>query len=124
MRYTDFTLTFRRLADTPVGDEAGLRALFTDSTGLDAWLQRWRSRLAAQDPAGMTASLRAVNPLFIPRNHLVEAALKSAVEEADYGPFEELLAVVSRPFEERPGLEDYAGPAPVSCAPYVTYCGT
>ena len=40
------------------------------------------------------------------------------------GPFRRLADVVSRPFEERPGLEDYAGPAPVSCAPYVTYCGT
>jgi serine/tyrosine/threonine adenylyltransferase len=43
------------------------------------------------------------------------------------GPFRRLVDVVSRPFEERPGLADYAGPdpqAPGGCAPYVTYCGT
>ena len=40
------------------------------------------------------------------------------------GPFDRLVDVVSRPFEERPGLENYAGPAPVGRAPYVTYCGT
>jgi protein adenylyltransferase len=39
------------------------------------------------------------------------------------GPFHRLLEVVSRPFDERPGLEDYASPAPAG-APYVTYCGT
>jgi serine/tyrosine/threonine adenylyltransferase len=39
-------------------------------------------------------------------------------------PFHRLLDAVSRPFEERPGLADYAGPAPAGCAPYVTYCGT
>jgi uncharacterized protein YdiU (UPF0061 family) len=40
------------------------------------------------------------------------------------GPFHRLLEVVSRPFDERPGLEDYAGPAPAGGTPYVTYCGT
>jgi uncharacterized protein YdiU (UPF0061 family) len=40
------------------------------------------------------------------------------------GPFRRLAEVVSRPYAEQPGLEDYAGPAPVSRTPYVTYCGT
>jgi hypothetical protein len=40
------------------------------------------------------------------------------------GPFLRLVDVVSRPFEERPGLEGYAGPAPADSAPYRTYCGT
>ena len=32
--------------------------------------------------------MRAVNPAYIPRNHLVEAALKAAVGRRDFGPFE------------------------------------
>ena len=64
-----------------------------------------------------------VNPVYIPRNHRVEEALAAAAE-GEMGPFRRLADVVSRPFQERPGWEDYAGPAPVSCAPYVTYCGT
>jgi hypothetical protein len=39
------------------------------------------------------------------------------------GPFLRLLDVVSRPYDERPGLESYAAAA-ASSAPYVTYCGT
>jgi uncharacterized protein YdiU (UPF0061 family) len=38
-------------------------------------------------------------------------------------PFHRLLDVVTRPFEERPGLDDYARPDPANSA-YVTYCGT
>jgi len=64
-----------------------------------------------------------VNPVYIPRNHRVEEALAAAAE-GEMGAFRRLADVVSSPFEERHGWEDYAGPAPVSCAPYVTYCGT
>ena len=64
-----------------------------------------------------------VNPVYIPRNHRVEEALAAATE-GEMAPFHRLADAVSRPFEERPGLEDYAGPAPVSSVPYRTYCGT
>jgi len=40
------------------------------------------------------------------------------------GPFHRLLDVVSRPFDQRPGLEQYTGPAPPGSAPHITYCGT
>jgi hypothetical protein len=39
-------------------------------------------------------------------------------------PLHRLVDVVTRPYEERPGLEEYAGAAPAGCAPHVTYCGT
>ena len=44
----DFTLAWRRLADAANGDEAQLRALFTDAHGLDAWLTRWHARCASE----------------------------------------------------------------------------
>ena len=47
-----------------------------------------------------------VNPIYIPRNQLVEPALAAATE-GDLGPFDALLEVVTRPFEERPGREPY-----------------
>lgn len=66
----------------------------------------------------------AANPLYIPRNHKVEAALASAIQEDDFAPFEELLVVLARPFEERPGLESYANPPSGNSKNYRTYCGT
>ena len=65
-----------------------------------------------------------VNPVYIPRNHLVEDAL-SAATGGDLGPFDELVAVVRSPYDERPGLEGYAAPAPADFgAAYRTFCGT
>ena len=64
-----------------------------------------------------------VNPLYIARNHLVEEALAAATA-GDLEPFDRLVDVLARPFEERPGLEAYAEPAPPTFGPYRTFCGT
>ena len=115
----DWTLAFRRLAKAAAGDEVFLRAQFADSGLLDAWLPRWRAALAPD--AG--ARLRAANPIYIPRNHRVEAALAAATA-GDMGPFHALMAVLADPFTERPGYEGYALPAPQGFGTYRTYCGT
>jgi serine/tyrosine/threonine adenylyltransferase len=124
----DFTLAFRRLCDAAVGTEAdaGMRTIFADPAAYDIWAAAWRQRLgeepvSSQERAG---AMRKANPVFIPRNHLVEAALSAAVERQDFQPFEELLGVVSHPYEERPGLERYASPAGPEESVRWTFCGT
>ena len=116
----DFTLTFRGLG------EAGTRDLFTDPTAYDAWEARWRQRLAfeVETPEARRAAMRAVNPAFIPRNHLVEAALNAAIERDDFAPFEELLAVVTQPFDDQSGFARYAAPPTASERVHQTFCGT
>jgi serine/tyrosine/threonine adenylyltransferase len=112
----DFTRFFRALS-------AGTaRAMFTEPEPFDAWAARHAAALPA-DRAAVAAAMDRVNPVYIPRNHRVEEALAQAAL-GELGPFHRLLGVVSRPFDERPGREDYAGPAPIGGAPYVTYCGT
>ncbi|PPQ25773.1 protein adenylyltransferase SelO [Rhodopila globiformis] len=121
----DFTLAFRALADA-MQDDAALVALFADRAALDAWLARWRSRLAAEPGAPETARalMQAANPAFIPRNHLVEAALAAAVEHQDYGPFETLLSVLSRPWHDDPALAAYARAPREEERVQQTFCGT
>ena len=124
----DFTLTFRRLCDAaaaPEGD-AGVRALFKDAGAYDEWAARWRQRLREEpgEAKEHRAAMQAVNPAFIPRNHLVEAALDAAVSRGELGPFEELLEVLSRPYEDRPGFERYAAPPEPEQRVYQTFCGT
>ncbi|MFY9934337.1 MAG: YdiU family protein [Streptosporangiaceae bacterium] len=115
LQKVDFTLFFRALS-------AGTaRTLFTVPEPFDTWAAR-REALLPADRAAVAAAMDRVNPVYIPRNHRVEEALAAATE-GDLEPFRRLVDVVSRPFQERPGLADYAGPAPVG-APYVTYCGT
>ena len=65
-----------------------------------------------------------VNPVYVPRNHLVEEALEAATA-GDLAPFEMMLDVVTNPFDERPGAERFAEPAPDGfTAGYRTFCGT
>ncbi len=124
----DFTLTFRRLCDAvagPEGDES-VRTLFADPGAYDSWAAGWHRRLEEEPAPGeaRAAAMRRASPAFIPRNHVVEAALAAAIERQDFQPFEELLDVVSRPYEDRPGLERYATPArPEECV-LQTFCGT
>ena len=124
----DFTLTFRRLCDAAERPEAdaGVRDLFVDPTAYDAWVPRWRDRLAAQAraPAEAAAAMRAVNPAFVPRNHRVEAMIAAAVERDDFAPFVELLAVLSRPYDDQVAHARYAEAPEGGGAGYRTFCGT
>jgi uncharacterized protein YdiU (UPF0061 family) len=124
----DFTSTFRRLCDAAAGPEgdAGVRLLFADAGAYDGWAAEWRERLNEEpaDAETRAAAMRRENPAIIPRNHIVEAALDAANRRQDFQPFEDLLDAVSRPFEERPGLEKYTMPArPEECV-LQTFCGT
>jgi uncharacterized protein YdiU (UPF0061 family) len=122
----DYTLAFRYLADAAVGQEESLRALFADPSAYELWSGHWRARLAreAVAPLERAQAMRRVNPAFIPRNHRVEEALSAAVERADYAPFETLLNILSRPFDDQPEFAAFAEPAPEGQGCYQTFCGT
>jgi uncharacterized protein YdiU (UPF0061 family) len=121
----DFTSGFRALSSVVRGDAARARSLFAEPDAFDAWTERWQARLSSQgDDAQATAeAMDRVNPVYIPRNHRVEEALLAATA-GDLEPFRRLLDVLARPFEERPGLEPYAAPAPPDFGAYQTFCGT
>ena len=123
----DFTLTFRGLAEDAALDELGTaRALFSDVAGFDAWAARWRDRLSHEtaEPEARRAGMLSANPKYIPRNHLVEAAIQAAVENDDFAPFHELCEVTSRPFEDQPGRELYTLPPQPEERVLQTFCGT
>ena len=124
----DFTLTFRRLSDAAGDREADpeVRQLFAEREAYDAWAERWRRRISLepQSAAERQAVMRAVNPAFIPRNHRVEAVIKAAVDADDYSLFEELLTVLSKPYEDQPAYAAYAAPPRSEERVYQTFCGT
>ncbi len=121
----DFTLNFRHLcaAAEDVAAEAPVRALFADGAAFDAWVPAWRTRLA-QQPPGVAARMRAVNPALIPRNHMVEEALAAATNRGDFGPFETLVALLARPFEDHPDHPRHALPPRAEERVLATFCGT
>ena len=130
----DFTLTFRRLcaAANALPDAATLRADALLRTGFmrpdeyDAWAVTWRTRLE-REPASAeerAAAMRRVNPAYVPRNHRVEQALAAAAERLDFGPFEQLLRVLSDPYREREEFAMYAIPPRPEERVQRTFCGT
>lgn len=122
----DFTLMFRRLSDVVNGDAGQARSLFAEPAGFDDWLQRFEQRQEAETeaPGVRAAAMDCINPIYIPRNHKVEEALSAATSDHDFGPFQKLLGVLGRPFDEHPGNEEFAKPAPPDFGPYRTFCGT
>jgi uncharacterized protein YdiU (UPF0061 family) len=120
----DFTAGLRSLSAAVRGDASPARGLFSEPEAFDRWAERWNAlRPQTPDPAGIADAMDRVNPVYIPRNHLVEEALDAATA-GDLEPFERLLDVLARPFDERPDLERYAAPAPAGDGPYQTFCGT
>jgi len=121
----DFTACFRALSSSVLGDAARARSLFAEPSAFDAWSDRWQAQLSSQASGrqAIAEAMDRVNPVYIPRNHHVEEAL-AAASAGDLRPFRRLLDVLAQPFDERPGLEPYAGPAPPSFGAYRTFCGT
>ena len=108
----DFTLTFRGFAD------GSAREQFSDTKAFDRWLIDWRSRGGKE-----TSYLNHINPVFIPRNHLVDSAIKAGLD-GDFKPFEDLLAVLSDPYTARSEYMTYANPPQPDERVYQTFCGT
>jgi uncharacterized protein YdiU (UPF0061 family) len=113
----DYTSFFRHLGRAARGDTEPSRGVFVDLATFDHWLARWR----ALDPDADL--MDRVNPVYIPRNHLVEEALAAATA-GDLEPLDRLLVVLAAPYDERPGLERYTEPAPDDFVNYQTFCGT
>ncbi|HWU61048.1 MAG TPA: YdiU family protein [Ensifer sp.] len=124
----DFTLAFYRLTAS-AGDPSAdgeLRAEFSAPDAAQAWLDGWRLYL---DGDGVSSDdrkrlMRSANPVFIPRNHRVEEAIRAAVDDGDFSLFEALNRVLARPYEDQPGLERYrTAPLSHEIVPR-TFCGT
>ena len=99
-----------------------MRDLYLTPTAVDDWIEQFQSRIQSEPNAAQ--NIRAANPIYIPRNHLVEAALKAAEEDGDYAQFEQLLALITNPFTEQNGKEVYAKPPLMVDPNYKTFCGT
>ena len=124
--HADFTLVFRHLSKFLLGDNSTVLQQFGLSASFDDWLQRWQNRLKLEEgrPETHALAMDRINPIYTPRNHKVEEALSAAVNHDDMKPFSRLLQVLSHPFDEVEGQEEYSTPGPQLNAPYQTFCGT
>jgi len=130
----DFTLTFYYLSQMYV-DSTGeiskqhdepIYNLFTDANQFKQWLTKWRQRLRRESLSDEKRQRRmqAVNPVYIPRNHQVEAAIRAAEDSADFSVFHNLHEVLQKPYQRQPGKDVYMlAPEPDEVVEQ-TFCGT
>ena len=125
----DFTLSFfhlSRLARFPSDADNEIRDLFDNDEAFDEWLVKWRERLVkeAVSDAERQCNMQAVNPVYIPRNHQIEAAIRAAEDRNDFSVFHALHEVLQSPFTLQEGKEGYMQPPKPSEIVHNTFCGT
>ena len=125
----DFTNTFRDLANIIDNDKTNnseLRLQFSDIKAFDKWLDQWKMRLKSETATSkdIAERMRMANPAVIPRNHLIEAAIRAAEDYGNFEPFNDLVDEVVRPFVSRPDDSDYILPPTPEEMITQTFCGT
>ncbi len=120
----DFTRTFRLLASAAKGDDGTILSVFEQTDDIQNWLADWHLRLNKEAVTDPVPIMNANNPVYIPRNHVVEDVIKKASDEHDMGSFEHFLDVLQRPYEEQSNALEFETGAPSDFGPHITYCGT
>jgi serine/tyrosine/threonine adenylyltransferase len=124
----DYTILFRRLcasAKDP-SEDGQIASLFAEPGSFHDWAQAWRRRLAKEglSPDARATAMKLANPAFIPRNHRVAQAIDAAVRHEDFEPFETLVRVLGRPYEDQPEFVHLADPPRPDERVLQTFCGT
>ena len=124
---SDYTLSFRYLNESLQGKKEDLlKAQFQEHDKLYDWLQKWTKTLENKNlnKKDVMNMMDKTNPLFIPRNHLLERIIDAATENNDFSQMKTLLKVFSSPYKEQPENEAYSKPPKPDEIVKQTFCGT
>ena len=124
---SDYTLSFRYLSENLQGKKEDLlKAQFQEHDKLYDWLQKWTKTLENKNlnKKDVMNMMDKTNPLFIPRNHLLERIIDAATENNDFSQMKTLLKVFSSPYKEQPKNEAYSKPPQPYEIVKQTFCGT
>ena len=125
----DYTLGFyylSQLASQPSDTDKAFTSLFKQPDKIEQWLQKWRQRLQQEESEDTERqqAMQQVNPVYIPRNHQVEAVIRAAEDNNDFAPFHALHEVLQQPYTVQPGKEQYMQPPQPHEIVQQTFCGT
>lgn len=125
---SDFTLTFRHLSDrvNAVDAKTSVDSIFELPAAFAPWIRRW-NKILGRDSIPATkrqAQMYAVNPVYIPRNHLVEETIQAAERRLDFEPFHQLVDVLTQPFKYEQHNSRFALPPRLEEMVTETFCGT
>ena len=112
----DFTNTFCNLMNY---DHAADKDFEDDE--FNNWKREWKERVKSKEYLEVMMSC---NPIFIPRNYLVEEALSEAEIDGKLDKFNELNEIISSPYQLKKVNIKYLKTPTKTNIPYKTFCGT
>ena len=125
--HADFTRSFRLLSGVSTQAESApaLRDFMPDPAGFDSWLADYRARLKSEssNDAERAARMNKVNPKYVLRNHLVQAAIEKA-QTGDASEIDTLMKLLRKPFDEQPENERYFAEPPASAKHIEVSCSS
>lgn len=119
----DFTVFFDQLTQVACGEsDSLLLEMFDDLNKVKDWLQQWHALKSVNSVE--LESMRLANPAVIARNHRVEEAISSALDDHDFAPFQRLCRVLANPYEIDEADRDLQAPPLPEQRVTQTFCGT
>ena len=122
----DFTLTFRSLSSSLKSNDDAFLQCFKSNEEPKDWLKKWKNLIKKENKNTNAAieNLNSINPIYIPRNHMIERAIREYEEENTHSIMDEMLKVTADPYMDQKNMEDYAVPAKEDEQVTQTFCGT
>lgn len=123
----DFTNTFNTLTKAMIkNDSSDFICLGKDLEEISAWEKAWRLRLKRESVSNASRKemMRQANPIYIPRNHLIEKTIQAAIHDEDYSLMHTLGEVLSKPYTEQEKYVSFSLPPKDNERVYQTFCGT
>jgi uncharacterized protein YdiU (UPF0061 family) len=117
----DYTNVFSYLMEVPVPDDA-----IYHTEGFKIWKQN-REKLINERSmlkTDLIEMMQKENPVYIPRNYLVEEALDKFTQEKDETLFHELLTIMQNPYTFREENKIFQQPPVTGDDCYKTFCNT
>jgi uncharacterized protein YdiU (UPF0061 family) len=115
----DFTLSFRDLLrpSTPYLQQQ------LQADAYQSWYRRWQQRLEQQQQAPEDVMAKA-NPVFTPRNHLIQQVIDQVSQGGDLSLFNQLHQLWQNPYQDNAAAATYSQPASPEQRVCQTFCGT
>jgi uncharacterized protein YdiU (UPF0061 family) len=124
----DFTSFFRKLSDLKKDSKPTdiiQRNEFVDRENIDQWFSDYISRLQFEllSDQARKAMMNQINPKYVLRNHLAQAAIEKAQQD-DFSELDTLLKILSKPFDDQEVFDDYSKPPPADIQRVAVSCSS
>jgi serine/tyrosine/threonine adenylyltransferase len=115
----DYTSTFLLLSQA-LDNQQARQQLMTNLRN-ESWVTLW---LECQKKENTKVEMERANPIYIPRNHLIEKAINDLLNQDDRRLLDTLLKVFQNPFQDEPNTEHLKHLPTDAERVQHTFCGT